>query len=324
MTPRPALPWLLPILLISTVSLPGCRFTEDVGFQGYVEGEYLYLAAPQAGYLKTLDQPRGSRVASGQRVFSLTADPDDWSLAEAEARVDAARYKLRNLKEPRRPPEIAALEADQHAAEAALKLAQIQLQQQESLFRQRFVPQAKVDEARSARDQAAAQVEAAKQRIATYQVTLGREAELGGAEAELEAASALAAQKRWILDHKTLTAPTEGEIVDTYYRPGEWVPAGAAVASLLPDHRRRVRFFVPETVVATVRSGDTISATCDGCASPILARIDFIAARAEYTPPVIYSRGTREKLVFRVEAAPLPDQATHLHPGLPVDVSLAP
>ena len=66
-----------------------------------------------------------------------------------------------------------------------------------------------------------------------------------------------------------------------------------------------------------------IEAGCDGCATSISATVDFVAAQAEYTPPVIYSRGSREKLVFRVEAVPSPEQATMLRPGLPVDVRLA-
>ena len=56
--------------------------------------------------------------------------------------------------------------------------------------------------------------------------------------------------------------------------------------------------------------------------APIRGIIDFIAAQAEYTPPIIYSKGSREKLVFRIEAAPDPQQAPTLNPGLPVDVRL--
>ena len=144
-----------------------------------------------------------------------------------------------------------------------------------------------------------------------------------GAEADLQAAAALAEQKRWVVERKAVNAPTAGEVSETYYRPGEWVPAGAAVASLLPDARRRLRFYVPETELATLKPGQKIEAGCDGCAASIRATIDFIAAQAEYTPPVIYSRGSREKLVFRVEAAPDAEQAATLRPGLPVDVRLA-
>ena len=119
------------------------------------------------------------------------------------------------------------------------------------------------------------------------------------------------------------TAPIAGEVTEIYYRPGEWVPAGAAVASVLPDERRRLRFYVPETALAAMRPGVKIEAGCDGCATSISATVDFVAAQAEYTPPVSYSRGSREKLVFRDEAVPSSEQATMLRPGLPVDVRLA-
>ncbi|HRD67430.1 MAG TPA: HlyD family efflux transporter periplasmic adaptor subunit [Candidatus Competibacter sp.] len=309
-------------VLAALLLLTACDRGDGNGFQGYVEGEYVYLSAPQAGYLKTLDAVRGSRVAAGQPIFAIDADPDDQALAETEARAESAREKLQNLKEPHRPTEIAALEASLRAAEASLRLSRIQLEQYEALRRQNFVSQAKIDEARSAHDQAAAQVEATRQQIATYRVTLGRQAEVKSAEADLNAALAQVAQKRWIVERKSVAAPAAGEIADTYYRPGEWVPAGSPVASLLPDTRRRLRFFVPEQLVASIEPGDAVEASCDGCASPVRAKVDFVSPQAEYTPPIIYSRGSREKLVFRVEAAPDPELATQLRPGLPVDVRL--
>jgi HlyD family secretion protein len=194
---------------------------------------------------------------------------------------------------------------------------------QEYLARAKFISPATLDESRSAFEQVSAQTEASRQQLATYRATLGRQSEVRGAEAEVQAAAALAAQKRRVVERKAVSAPAAGEVSETYYRPGEWVPAGAAVASLLPDVRRRLRFYVPETAIATLKPGQRIEAACDGCAAPIHATIDFIAAQAEYTPPVIYSRGSREKLVFRVEAAPDAEQAGTLRPGLPVDVRLA-
>jgi len=105
------------------------------------------------------------------------------------------------------------------------------------------------------------------------------------------------------------------------YRPGEWVAAGSPVVSLLPPGNVKIRFYVPEPALATLRRGAAVSVRCDGCSAPIAARVAFIAPQAEYTPPVIYSRENRSKLVFLVEARPdVPNAA--LHPGLPVEVSL--
>lgn len=303
--------------------LGACSQDNTPSYQGYIEGEYLYLAAPSAGYLQTLNTARGSRVRAGAALFAIAPDPEQQSLQEAEARVQSAEEKLQNLKEPRRPPEIAAVEAQLQSAEAALHLAETQLRQQRALARQGFISQARLDEAIAAREQAAAQTDALRQQLASARITLGRPPEVRSAEAELDAARAQAAQKRWQLEKKSVRAPAGGEIVETYYRPGEWVAAGQPVASLLPDDRRRIRFFVPETVVATLRPGQAVEARCDGCPTPLRATVTFIAPQAEYTPPVIYSRGSREKLVFRVEATPAPQQATVLRPGLPVDVRLS-
>ena len=312
------------LVLLAVVSgLTSCSDSVNTGFSGYIEGEYLYLAAPQAGYLQSLETPRGSRVAAGQTVFVVSADPDYQALLEAQSHAESTEYKLENLQQPRRPTEIAALEADLRAAQAQQRLTRIQLQQQEKLIDKHFVAKIKLDEARAAHEQAIAQVDALKKQIATYQNTLGRKAEIKATEADVMAARAQIEQKRWTVEKKTGTAPASGEINETYYQTGEWVPAGAAVASLLPDTRRKLRFFVPETQLATIQIGDSVEGHCDSCTYPIRAQINFISAQAEYTPPVIYSRGSREKLVFRVEAVTSPEQAQQLRPGLPIDVSIA-
>lgn len=300
--------------------LAGCTPDAPPTYAGYVEGEYLYLAAPQGGYLETLDAARGTRVSAGQRVFALASDPDAQALDEAEARANAAAATVDNLSAPRRPPEIAALEASLQGADAALQLAARRLAQDRELARGKFIAQTRLDEATSAYEQALARRDAARQELAAVRATLGRQAEVRRAQADLQAAAAQVAQRRWQVARKSVAAPAAGEIAETYYLPGEWVPAGAPVASLLPDGRRYLRFFVPEPALATLRPGQKVEARCDGCAAAIVATITFIAPQAEYTPPVIYSRGSREKLVFRVEAAPEGAMGAALRPGLPVDV----
>lgn len=310
------------LLVALAALLAACDNPRERSFPGYIEGEYVHLAAPQAGYLEALHAPRDSRVHRQDPVFSVSADPDRQGLAEAEARARSAEERLRNLEAPRRASEIATMAAQLNAAEAALALSAAQLRRQEDLAARQFVSRARLDEARAANARDAAQAAAAREQLATYRASLGRTEERRAAQAEVAATQALVEQKRWQVEKKTVASPAAGEIAETFYRPGEWVPAGSAVASLLPDGRRRLRFFVPETRIADFAPGRPVEARCDGCAATIRAVVDFIAPEAEYTPPVIYSRGSREKLVFRVEAAPHPDAAVILRPGLPVDVIL--
>ena len=86
---------------------------------------------------------------------------------------------------------------------------------------------------------------------------------------------------------------------------GEWVAAGAPVVSLLPPGNVKVRFFVPEPQLGAIEVGDRGAGRAAMPARPdLVAEISFIAPEAEYTPPVIYSREMRAKLVYLVEAKP--------------------
>jgi HlyD family secretion protein len=108
-------------------------------------------------------------------------------------------------------------------------------------------------------------------------------------------------------------------VQDTYYEPGEFVPAGKPVVNLLPDDSIKFRFFVPQSLVPSLRVGQKVQIVLDGSALPFQAEISFIAPNVEYTPPVIYSVESRSKLVVLVEARPLSYEAA-LRPGLPVSI----
>jgi HlyD family secretion protein len=264
--------------------LTGCE-APPAALQGYVEGEYVRVAAPVAGYLQELGVARGATVEAGTPLFVLEQ-------AQEAANVTAADES------------IAAVRAQAEQAEAAFRLATATLQRLTELRAKGLASQEQVDAARSEhqRTQAQRREMAAQQRSATARLD----------------------QARWQLTHKSVAAPAAGLIDDTYYRVGEWVPAGAPVVSMLPPQNRVVRFFVPETVVGRLRPGSPVQVRIDGVAAPVAAVISYIAPRAEFTPPVIYSRDARAKLVFMVEARAAPADAAALHPGQPVDVELMP
>jgi HlyD family secretion protein len=137
----------------------------------------------------------------------------------------------------------------------------------------------------------------------------------------VRAARAQLEQAEWRLGELSQAAPKAGRVIDTLYRPGEWVAAGAPVISMLPPDNVKVRFFVPEPQLGAIQIGDEVQVDCDACAPDLVAEISFIAPEAEYTPPVIYSREMRAKLVYMVEAKPR--QTDSLRPGQPVDVTLS-
>ncbi|HEX7953126.1 MAG TPA: HlyD family efflux transporter periplasmic adaptor subunit [Burkholderiales bacterium] len=301
--------------------LAACDKPQVAAYQGYVEGDYVLVAAPYAGALQTLNVARGQNVQGGAALFTLEQGNEAAQKREAEQRMRSAQARLDNLRKGQRVPELEALAAQAEEARAALKLSESQYRRSKDLFDSGFISSAGMDEAKAnlARDRARveqtqAQVQAAKQSV-------GRSGEIKAAQAEIDAARAVLAQADWKLEQKAQRAPEAGLVQDTFYVQGEWVPAGKPVVSLLPPGNIKLRFFVPETALGSLRTGQGVKITCDGCGAPIAATISYIAPNAEFTPPVIYSKDSRAKLVYLIEATPASADATRLKPGQPVDVT---
>jgi len=140
------------------------------------------------------------------------------------------------------------------------------------------------------------------------------------AEAALRQAKANLDWQQTRLARRTGISPADGVVQNIYFRPGETAPPGRAVLSLLPPGNLKIRFFAPETGLAKVKYGQTVAVSCDACPAGLTAKVTFIASSAEYTPPVIYSREERSKLVYLIEARPSdPDK---FRVGQPVTVML--
>ena len=309
----------LAVLSISLLGpLAGCGDQANPGWQGYVEGEYVLLASPYAGQLQKLHVRRGERVEAAKPVFALEQESERAARAEADQRLRSAQARLENLAQARRAHEVEALRAELDQARAARELSEANLVREEKLVKTEATSRARYDEARGALARDRARVAAAEAQLKSALEPVGRDAERKAAQAEVAVAKAALAQAAWRLEQKSVTAPVAGLVQDTFFVEGEWVPAGRPVASILPPGNVKIRFYVPEAVIGEWQAGKEVEVRCDGCPAPIAARVSFVSPQAEYTPPVLYSKESRAKLVFLLEARPAP--GTSLRPGQPVDV----
>jgi HlyD family secretion protein len=303
-------------------AVSGCGKKGTTFYQGYAEGEFVLVAAQAAGRLEKRWVQRGQEVAVNAPLFALEQENEKSARHEAEARLRTAEARLANIAVGRRPSEIDAILAAEAQAEAARRLSLQQLGRYEKLFASGYIAREQLDEVRASHTTNTARVAEAKAQLRTAQQSLGRDKEIEAARTEVEAARAALAQSSWRLEQRAVNAPATALVHDTFYSEGEWVQAGSPVVSLLPPGNIKLRFFVPETVLGSVRVGQRVSAACNGCGKAIAAKVSFLSRQPEYTPPVIYSRDQRTRLVFLVEALPDAADATRLHPGQPVDIEL--
>lgn len=317
-TSRPHLTLTLSITALLLFFLTACQRDQTTSWQGYAEGEYVYVAALRGGRLLELSVRKGENVSVGAPLFRLDPEPEATAVAEAQRRLEQAGFRRDDLGSGERPSEIAALQAQRDQARVARDLAQTELLRQESLFAENVTSREILDRSRAALEQSRALVAELDARLTT--------ARLGGRSGQRQALSAEAAalgealrQAEWNLTEKSPTAPQGGLVFDTLFEVGELVPAGTPVVILLPETGRKARFYVPEPQLASLHPGDKVMLRFDGGELP--ATISFISPQAEYTPPVIYSRDSRGKLVYLIEARPDAADAARLKPGQPLEVT---
>lgn len=302
--------------------LSSCGESSGGALQGYVEGEYVRLAAPFAGTLQTLAVQRGAQVKQGVPVFTLEQENEAAARQGAEDRLHAAEAQLADLQSGKRPQELQVIRAQLAQAKASAQLSATELKRVERLVKGRFVSSDQLDTARANDKLAQAKVSELEAQVKVAELAARPDA-LKAAEANVASARAALEQADWQLEQKSVAATRSGLINDTYYQPGEWVPAGSPVISILPPENRKVRFFVPEPQLGKLQTGQTVEGSCDDCGKPIPLHISYISPQAEYTPPVIYSKDSRAKLVYMVEAVPDVANAPKLKVGQPMDIALS-
>lgn len=280
---------------------------------GYIVGDDLNLAAPVSGTVQAISVVDGERVTAGQALFQIAPATLAAQGEQAAANVRAFETQISAAKANLTQAE-AAVSANQATAKrAAQDLARLQSVKREDAA---AVAGKDIDAARATLREAEANV-ASAQKVAD-----ARRADIAQARAQAQSATGGKRSVDIQVGQLSPLAPASGRVQQVYYQPGEWVAANQPVVSLIPDLKVKIRFFVPEKAVARYRSGQVIHFSCDGCAGGLTARIGYVSPDPEFTPPIIFSRDSRDRLVFMVEA--YPGNPAKLNPGLPVEVDPLP
>src|SRR6476469_2052440 len=316
---------LLIVAALSAIAVAVALFTfpanKETEFPGYMEADFVLVGSEQAGRIASLTVDEGAHVKQGDPIFTLESSEQEASVEAARARVQEADARLADVKaDLQRPDEIHVLEASLNEAKAMLQVATNNLDRARALFDKGWTTKAALDDVIAQHDRNEAAVAEAEKRIIAAKLP-GRSDMIDAASANAEAARHALAEAEKNLGKRQVASPAEGTVEEVYFRPGEVVNVGQAVIALLPPRNLKVRFFVAEPVRAALQLDQTVSVSCDGCPPDLKAKISFIARDAEFTPPVIFSREQRQKLVFLVEARPQ-GEAAALTAGQPVTVTL--
>lgn len=250
---------------------------------GRIEAGQVQIAAKYAGRVSEILVDEGDMVDKDQIVARMGA-------AELEAQLHAAEAQVRRAEK-------SLLEANARVDQRQSELiyAEQEMKRTQGVYDEGYATAEKLDQRRTALKTAVAALQASQ-------------AGVEEAKATIEAAKADARRIKSQIDETVLSAPKRGRIQYRLAEPGEVLPAGGNVLTLLDLADVYMTVFMPASVAGTLVVGDNARIVLDPIPQYVIpARITFVAAEAQFTPRAVETAEEREKLMFRVKLAIDPD-----------------
>lgn len=316
----------IPLVLVVVVVLlaRGGGNGQVLEASGTVEATEADLGFQVPGRIERIAVEEGAQVAAGTELAWLDRQELEAQRRAVEAQASAARARLRELQRGFRAEEIAQGSATLAAAEQRLRDAERDLERARRLYDGGAISEQRLDNAKTTLAVSEAEYLRAREGLQILE-TGPREEQVAAQRSVLAQAEAVVAQIEAALAHAVIAAPFDGTVTVRHREPGEVVPAGSPVLTLMNPSDRWVRIYVREDQVGRLTIGGAATISADAYPDRTYAgRVVFISSEAEFTPRNVQTTAERVKLVYRVKVRVVDDPSLDLKPGLPADVRLDP
>lgn len=305
--------------IVLTVALlcSGCGPQTLDTLPGTLEWDRIALPAEASEPVLRWAVAEGDQVATGDLLLELDPSRQNARVAQAQAEVEQASARLRELSNGARLESIEAAQAVLAGGQAQLTETERSFQRIAALQGRGMASKADLDQARANRDRAQAGLNSARAQL--DELTAGtRPEQVAQASAALAAVRAALQQQQLNLERLSLHAPYAGRVDALPFKPGDQPPSGATLVSLLSGEAPYARLFVPASQRVKIAIGDHLLVHVEGIAEPFEAHIRSISSEASFTPYYALVGDDASRLSYRAEAVLEGAAAQQLPAGLPL------
>ena len=300
---------------------------------GRIEATEYDIATKQAGRIAKVLVAEGDMVKADQLLVEMDTAELISDLREAEAELRQARedknqalavvtQRESDIRQARaavnqRESEIRQVRAAITQRENELALAQKEYARAQALIEKDFISRESFDQEHSRAKSAAATLaqeqarqQAAEAALASDQarqqsadaVLKGAQIQIAQRDAAIDASQARIEKIKILIADAMLTTPIAGRVLYRLAEPGEVLPAGGKVLTVLELTDVYMSIFLPTALVGRITVGSEARIILDAVPQFVIpATVSFVAARAQFTPKEVETRTEREKLMFRVK-----------------------
>lgn len=289
---------------------------------GTVEATESQLGFQATGRIDAIRVREGDRVESGAEVADLDRTELLARREQASAQAAAAEAVLQELQSGFRPEEIAQARAALAAARGRRADAERDLERTRILWEGGAVSREAYDKAELALELARSDYEQAEEQVRLLEAGPRKE-RIEAQRAQVKQAQASVRAIDAALANMKIVTPFRGVVTVRHREPGEIVPPGSPVLTLMNPDDRWVRIYVREDRIGAVHVGQSATITSDTYPDRRYAgEVVFIASEAEFTPKNVQTTEERVKLVYAVKVRITGDPTHDLKPGMPADVRI--
>jgi len=273
---------------------------------GRIEATEIDVDAKIAGRITDILVDEGDSVNARQVLVHMDIRTLEAQRREAEAQLERATYAVETAEAVVRQRE-----GDRMAAkalidqqEAALDAAARRLARVEPMAKLNFETQQQLDDARAARNGAAASVALARATLAAAEAAIiAAKSQVVEAKEAVDAAKATIQRIVADIDDSSLETPRDGRVQFKVAQQGEVLPAGGRVLNLVDMNDVYMTFYLPTKEAGQAAVGAEARIVLDAFPDLVLpASITFVANVAQFTPKTVETEAERQKLMFRLKA----------------------
>ncbi|WLD59131.1 efflux RND transporter periplasmic adaptor subunit [Salinispirillum sp. LH 10-3-1] len=290
---------------LSTLLVFGCSERQDTAtVYGEIEIQDMRVGAKVAGRLDQLAVETGDWVAAGDLLFVIDSPELHARRDQAQAARDAANAALARTDDGARDEEITMARLDWQRAVTQAELLRATHNRLETLHHEGLVARQQFDESRAAWRAAEDQMHAAEAR---YQ--LAREGahveERRASAAQLRQAEAALAEVSALLTDVHQYAPVRARVENVVMQPGELVPTGAPVVTLVNPDDQRLMLMVREDLLGQFQPGDEFQGYVPALGEHLTFRVRRLQALPDFATWRQGGDVAMHLRTFQVEARPL-------------------
>ncbi|EJF84890.1 HlyD family secretion protein [Bartonella rattimassiliensis] len=236
--------------------------TEDA----YVQGDIAAIAPKLSGYIEKIAIKANQIVKKDDILFYLDNGDYQIALDQTEARLNTQKKTLLRLDAQITAAQSALddAKAQKAAASAIATNAQLTLKRVMELKENRYAPQSNVDDAKSAYEQAVANVNRANAQITAANANIQvLEAQRSETESQTKSLELSREKAQRDLNSTIIRAPFDGIIGNLTAKTGDFVVNGQRLAALVPTHALYIEANYKETQLQDIHAGQKAYITID-------------------------------------------------------------